>query len=125
MGKVSLKTVTGYCDQLLKPDQFDDWAGAVNGLQVENRGRITRVAAAVDASLATVGLAVEAGADLLVVHHGFFWGPTHPWTGRRYALMRRLIENDVAVYSSHLPLDAHPELGNNVGLAKALGCETP
>jgi len=93
----------------------------VNGLQVENSGKVTRIAATVDASLATVKLAVAAKADLLIVHHGLFWSPSHPWTGKRRELMRMLVENDLAVYSSHLPLDAHPRLGNNAQLCAALG----
>jgi dinuclear metal center YbgI/SA1388 family protein len=68
-----------------------------------------------------VELAIAARADLLLVHHGLFWGPAHPWTGRKYALLRRLLENNLAVYSSHLPLDAHPKLGNNAQLCAALG----
>jgi dinuclear metal center YbgI/SA1388 family protein len=97
----------------------------VNGLQVENRGRVTRIAAAVDASLATVRLAVAAGADLLLVHHGLFWSPSQPWTGPRYQLLRALLDHNLAVYSSHLPLDAHPRLGNNIGLCTALGWKRP
>jgi dinuclear metal center YbgI/SA1388 family protein len=75
----------------------------------------------VDASVATVTLAAAAGADLLVVHHGLFWSETQPWTGKRYELLRLLVENNLAVYSSHLPLDAHPKLGNNAQLAALLG----
>ena len=74
-----------------------------------------------DASLATVKLAIAAKADLLIVHHGLFWSPSHPWTGRKYELLQLLVENNLAVYSSHLPLDAHPKLGNNAQLAAALG----
>ncbi|HUZ08427.1 MAG TPA: Nif3-like dinuclear metal center hexameric protein, partial [Candidatus Paceibacterota bacterium] len=62
-----------------------------------------------------------ARADLLIVHHGLFWSPSHPWTGKRHELLRLLIENNLAVYSSHLPLDAHPKLGNNARLCAALG----
>lgn len=116
-----LSNIVIHCDQLLRTTEFIDWDGAVNGLQVENSGRVTRIAASVDASLATVGMAVKAGANLLVVHHGLFWGPTHPWTGKRRELLRTLLEQDVAIYSSHLPLDAHPRLGNNALLAAALG----
>ena len=93
----------------------------MNGLQVENHGRVTRIAAAVDASLATVKLAIATGADLMIVHHGLFWSPSHPWTGKKYELLRLLLENNLAVYSSHLPLDAHPRLGNNAQLCAALG----
>src|SRR5690606_4311169 len=57
----------------------------------------------------------------LIVHHGLFWGATHPWTGKRYELLKLLLGNNVAVYSSHLPLDAHPQIGNNAQLARALG----
>jgi len=121
MAKTGLSTIVRYCDRLLRPDRFNDWDGAVNGLQVESDGEVTRIAAAVDASLATVRLAIAAKADLMIVHHGLFWAPTHPWTGKRYELLRLLLENNVAVYSSHLPLDAHPRLGNNAQLCAALG----
>jgi dinuclear metal center YbgI/SA1388 family protein len=117
----SLARIVKYCDDLLRTTEFQDYSGAANGLQVENSGRVTRIAAAVDASLATVKLAVAARADLLVVHHGLFWSATHPWTGRRRELLKCLIENDLAVYSSHLPLDAHPKLGNNARLCAGLG----
>jgi dinuclear metal center YbgI/SA1388 family protein len=119
--KASLAAIVQYCDRTLRTRDIGDYSGAVNGLQVENRRGVSRIAATVDASLATVKLAVEAKADLLVVHHGLFWSPSHPWTGKKYELMRLLIENDLAVYSSHLPLDAHPKLGNNAQLAAALG----
>ncbi len=115
-----LVDIVSHCDRLLNTTTFDDWDGAVNGLQVENRGAVTRIAAAVDASLATVRLAIAARADLLIVHHGLFWNPSHPWTGARYELLTLLLENNLAVFSSHLPLDAHPRLGNNAQLCRAL-----
>jgi dinuclear metal center YbgI/SA1388 family protein len=121
MAESTLSRVVDYADRILKTAEFTDYPGAVNGLQAENSGRVTRIAAAVDASLTTIRLAKERGADLLVVHHGLFWSPSHPWTGRRYELIRTLIEADMAVYSSHLPLDAHPTLGNNFLLARAIG----
>ena len=121
MSKVSLQAMVRYCDRLLKATELQDYAGAVNGLQVENRGTVTRIAATVDASLTTVKLACAARADLLLVHHGLFWSPSHPWTGRRYELIRLLFDRNLAVYSSHLPLDAHPKLGNNARLCAALG----
>ena len=95
----------------MKTDQFNDWDGAVNGLQAENRGGVSRITTAVDASLATIKLAAQSRADLLLVHHGLFWGKSHPWTGKRYELLRLLLESNLAVYSSHLPLDAHPRFG--------------
>ncbi|MDB6108976.1 MAG: ybgI [Pedosphaera sp.] len=121
MATVSLLKLVQDCDLLLQTKSFRDYDGAVNGLQVENRGKVSRVAATVDASLATVRLAIAAKADLLIVHHGLFWSKTHPWTGKRHELLRLLIEHDLAVYSSHLPLDAHPRLGNNARLCAALG----
>jgi dinuclear metal center YbgI/SA1388 family protein len=114
-----------YCDRLLRTAKVEDFEGAVNGLQVQNNGTVSRVAAAVDASLSTVRMAVEAKADLLVVHHGLFWTPTHPWAGRRYQLLRCLLDHNLAVYSSHLPLDAHPKLGNNIQLCRALRLRNP
>ncbi len=119
--KRSLAAIVAYCDRLLRNDDLHDYEHAVNGLQVENGGTVSRIAAAVDGSLATVRMAADAGADLLVVHHGLFWGPSHPWTGKRYELLQLLCEGKVAVYSSHLPLDAHPRLGNNAQLLAALG----
>jgi len=121
MAAASLTRVVRYCDRLLDTGRFTDWEGAFNGLQVESRGAVTRIAAAVDARAATVEMAIAARADLLLVHHGLFWGPSQPWIGRRYRLLRRLLDHDLAVYSSHLPLDAHPRLGNNARLCAALG----
>ncbi|HEY2081811.1 MAG TPA: Nif3-like dinuclear metal center hexameric protein [Verrucomicrobiae bacterium] len=119
--KASLASIVQYCDRILRTKEIGDYDGIANGLQVENRGGVSRIAATVDASLATVRLAIEAKADLLIVHHGLFWSPSHPWTGKKYQLMRLVIENNLAVYSSHLPLDAHPKLGNNAQLCAALG----
>jgi dinuclear metal center YbgI/SA1388 family protein len=121
MASVSLASVVRYCDRFLQTHRFTDWEGACNGLQVENRGAVTRIAAAVDARSATVRMAIDAQADLLLVHHGLFWGPSQPWTGPRYRLLRLLLDHNLAVYSSHLPLDAHPRLGNNALLCAALG----
>src|SRR4051794_27082540 len=125
MAKARLSEIVKCCDRLLKTGEVGDYDGAVNGLQVENSGGVTRIAATVDASLATVNLAIAAKADLLLVHHGLFWGASHPWTGKRYALLRALLDANLAVYSSHLPLDAHPKLGNNAQLCAALGLKHP
>lgn len=125
MRTVPLAKLVRYCDRMLKTAEVEDYEGAINGLQVENRGKVSRIAAAVDGSLATVRLAVTARADLLVVHHGLFWGPAHPWTGKRYELLEVLLDADLAVYSSHLPLDVHPKQGNNALLCAALGLRRP
>jgi len=121
MAAAALKTIVNYCDRILGTSAVRDYDGAVNGLQFENNGRITRLAAAVDARLATIRMAVEAGADLLLVHHGLFWGQPQPWTGRRRELLELLVKHNLAVYSSHLPLDMHPRLGNNARLCDELG----
>lgn len=121
MPKTSLAAIVAHGDKILRTRDIGDYDGAANGLQVENRGTVSRLAAAVDASHATVKLAIAARADLLIVHHGLFWSPAHPWTGKKYELLRRLLDNNLAVYSSHLPLDAHPRLGNNARLCAALG----
>jgi dinuclear metal center YbgI/SA1388 family protein len=121
MPKVSLKSIVAYCDKILRTRDIGDYDGAVNGLQVENRGGVTRIAASVDASLSTIKLAIAAKADLLIVHHGLFWNSRQPWTGRNFELVKLCVENDLAIYSSHLPLDAHPKLGNNAQLCAALG----
>ncbi len=121
MPKAPLAALVQYCDRILRTRDRGDYDGAANGLQMENSGAVTRIAATVDATLATVKLAVAAKADLLLVHHGLFWSPSHPWTGKRRELLQLLVQNNLAVYSSHLPLDAHPLLGNNAQLAAALG----
>jgi dinuclear metal center YbgI/SA1388 family protein len=121
MSKIPLKTIISHCDKILRTREIGDYDGAANGLQVDGRGPITRIAATVDASLATVKLAIAAKADLLIVHHGLFWSPSHPWTGKKHELLRLLVENNLAIYSSHLPLDAHPKLGNNAQLCAVLG----
>jgi dinuclear metal center YbgI/SA1388 family protein len=121
MPKPSLTAMVHHCDRILRTAEIGDYDGAANGLQVENSGNVTRIAAAVDASLATIKLAIAARADLLIVHHGLFWTRREPWTGKNRELLRLLVENNLAVYSSHLPLDAHPKLGNNVQLCAALG----
>jgi dinuclear metal center YbgI/SA1388 family protein len=122
---VSLSQLVRYCDSLFRPRDLLDWEGAWNGLQVENRGRVSQVAAAVDARRATIEAAREAKADLLLVHHGLFWGDSVPWTGSRYQLLRSLLDHDLAVYSMHLPLDEHPRLGNNILLCRALRLRQP
>jgi len=116
-----LDELVQYLDDYLRIGEIPDYPRAFNGLQVENRGEVTRLATAVDASEATIMEAVRRGCDLLLVHHGLFWDGEPRVTGRRYRRLRPLFERDVAVYAAHLPLDLHPEVGNNVVLARELG----
>src|SRR5687767_7526722 len=116
-----LSDLTAYLDDYLDVASVTDYRGAFNGLQFEAGRDIRRVAVAVDAAIATIEKAVAGGADLMVVHHGLFWGSTAPITGAYYRRLSTLIRNDVALYSSHLPLDIHPEVGNNHVLTRQLG----
>ncbi|HEU5040693.1 MAG TPA: Nif3-like dinuclear metal center hexameric protein, partial [Gemmatimonadales bacterium] len=128
---VPLAEVVAYLDEYLRVGQVPDERNAVNGLQVENSGSVGSIVAAVDASQATIqgvaaqagGREPEAGPPLLVVHHGLFWDGNIPVTGRRYRRLAALLEHDVPLYSAHIPLDLHPEVGNNVVLAERLGLE--
>lgn len=112
-----------YLDGYLRVADVPDYPTALNGLQVENVGAVRRVAVAVDAVQATIEAAAAMEADLLIVHHGLFWDGNQPVTGRRYRRLKRLLDAGIAVYSAHLPLDVHPEVGNNAVLARALGIE--
>jgi dinuclear metal center YbgI/SA1388 family protein len=110
-------------DDLLRTSDIPDYPGALNGLQFENRGPVKRIAAAVDFSSRVLQRTIESGANLLIVHHGMFWQGVERITGSTYRRYADLIGADLAVYSSHLPLDCHPVIGNNVLLAKELGLE--
>jgi dinuclear metal center YbgI/SA1388 family protein len=118
-----LSELTGYLDSYLELGRVPDWPGALNGLQVDSPREVTRVACAVDAAQATVDAAVTWGAQLLLVHHGLFWGGNRAVTGARYRRLKALLDADLAVYAAHLPLDVHPEVGNNPLLLRALGME--
>jgi dinuclear metal center YbgI/SA1388 family protein len=113
--------VVAYLDGQLGIPGTPDYPTALNGLQVANRGHVSKVAAAVDGSQRTIDGAIAVGADLLLVHHGLFWKGAQPVVAAQYHRLRALLEHDVAVYSAHLPLDRHPSLGNNPLLARALG----
>jgi dinuclear metal center YbgI/SA1388 family protein len=118
-----LAKLTDYLDTYLRVREVPDYPTALNGLQVENGGEVTRIAVAVDAAQATIEAAVAERADLLLVHHGLFWDGNQPLTGRRFRRVKPLLDAGIAVYAAHLPLDVHPEVGNNVVLARALGIE--
>ena len=111
----------GYLDTYLRVGEVPDYANALNGLQVANSGKLSKIAVAVDACQATIDAAAGMGADLLIVHHGLFWSGLEPLTGRHGRRVRALYLNDIALYSAHLPLDCHPEVGNNAVLARDLG----
>jgi dinuclear metal center YbgI/SA1388 family protein len=115
--------VVEYLDRFLRTEEVPDYPHALNGLQVERRGGVERVAFAVDASQRTIEDAVARHADLLIVHHGLFWDGLQPVTGRLHRRLGALLAADLGLYSSHLPLDVHPEVGNNVVLATALGVQ--
>jgi dinuclear metal center YbgI/SA1388 family protein len=127
---VPLSELVAYLDRYLRIAEVPDQPEALNGLQAESRsGRVTRIVAAVDATLATIQSAIERGpagapgrdCPLLLVHHGLFWDGHRPLTGRRYRRVRALLDGDLALYSAHIPLDVHPDVGNNHVLARALG----
>lgn len=113
--------VSRWLDGFLRVNEIEDYPGALNGLQVAGTRDIGRIGAATDACQATIDLAVEDDCDLLVVHHGLFWGGTKPLVGPAFRRIQRLIESGLGLYSSHLPLDIHGEVGNNVLMASALG----
>ena len=110
-----------YLDDYLRVRELPDAPEALNGLQVANAGEVTRIGAAVDLCEATVRMAAEQGADLLVVHHGLFWAGLRPITGPAYGRLAALFAKNIALYSAHLPLDRHPEVGNNAVLGRQLG----
>jgi len=120
----SLTEIIRYTDKFLRIREVADWDNALNGLQIENSGRVTLIGAAVDGSTRVLTEAAKRKVDLLIVHHGLFWSGLQPV---RSALRRQLqlaFENDIALYSAHLPLDIHPKVGNNAQLATALGLKS-
>ncbi|WP_128476240.1 Nif3-like dinuclear metal center hexameric protein [Halorussus pelagicus] len=119
---MDLSEIVSRYDDELRTSDFADVDASANGLQVgPDEHEVESVAFAVDAAEQTIEAAADGGADLLVTHHGLSWGGIERVTGRQYGRIAPLIENDVALYVSHLPLDAHPELGNAAGIADLLG----
>lgn len=119
----SLSALVTYCDRRTRRSAFKDAPGAFNGLQVANDGRVTKIGAAVDAGAVPFAQAVAAGVDFLIVHHGMYWDMPRPLTGGVYDRVATLIKGNCALYSNHLPLDGHPQIGNNALLAKQLGLQ--
>lgn len=123
---VPLEKITAVLDKELKVAEIPDYSNALNGLQLANAsGRVRRVACAVDACEAVIRQAVEAEADLLLVHHGLFWNGLQRLQGPAFTKLHAAIEGGLAIYSAHLPLDVHPTLGNNAQLARALRLTRP
>jgi len=118
---VRLNKLTAYLNDYLRIHDFSD--PSQNGLQVEGKKEVHKVAFAVDARLRTFQKAVKAKADLLITHHGLFWGRSQLLRGTHYQRIKTLLDNDLALYTAHLPLDAHMEVGNNAVLARAIGLE--
>jgi len=116
-----LATIAAHLDELLDVARTPDYPPALNGIQVQHTGPVRRIAAAVDCSQRTIDAAAASGANLLLVHHGLFWGGLQPLTGPHFARVRALITHDIALYSAHLPLDAHAAFGNSRLLAGELG----
>ncbi len=119
----SLAEIIRFADELLRLIEIEDYPNALNGLQIENTGEVTKIGAAVDAATYTFELAIEREIDLLIVHHGLFWPGLRAVTGSLYRALRLAFEHNLALYSVHLPLDLHPQIGNNALLAAALGLE--
>ena len=118
---IPLSTITARLDAELRIAEIKDASVALNGLQVENTGSVSKVALAVDGSQATLDAAVAGGADLLILHHGLYWSGLRPLTGWWKKKLTTCLDNNLAVYAAHLPLDLHPTLGNNACMARELG----
>ena len=120
----SLSNIVTYADRFLRVRDVGDWDNALNGLQIENSGRVTRIGAAVDASTRVLIESAKRNIDFLIVHHGLFWPGLQPVRGALHRQLGLAFENDLALYSAHLPLDIHPRVGNNAQLVAALGLKS-
>jgi len=120
----SLSEIVAYTDDFLRICDVGDWENALNGLQIENSGRVTRLGAAVDVSTRVLIEAAKKRVDLLIVHHGLFWPGLQPVRSALRRQLRLAFESDIALYSAHLPLDVHPKVGNNARFVAALGLKS-
>ena len=117
-----LNEIIQWCDHILKSPEFKDYAP--NGLQIEGKPDVNKILCAVTASQGAIEAAIEQGADMLLVHHGYFWkGEPYPITGMRGKRIKSLIQHDISLAGYHLPLDSHPTLGNNAAIADILALE--
>ena len=119
-----LSEIVRYIDDYLRIREIEDWPNALNGLQIENSGRVTKIGAAVDVSTRVLEAAARKNIDFLIVHHGLFWPGLRPVTGALWRQVKLALGNDIALYSAHLPLDVHPKIGNNARLAALLGLKS-
>jgi len=117
----TLSEIVEYTNKYLRIRKVEDWPNALNGLQIENSGSVTKIGAAVDVSTRVLTAAARRQINLLIVHHGLFWPGLQPVAGALSGQLKLAFENDIALYSVHLPLDVHSEVGNNARLAAALG----
>lgn len=118
-----LNDIVSYLDKELRIAEVSDYPGALNGLQLANNGEVTKVAAAVDASLPVFEKAIAEGVDLLIVHHGMFWHGAQRIVNAQYEKLKLAMDSNLAVYSAHIPLDIHKVWGNNALLAEAIGMD--
>ena len=115
----ALERIVSHLDDFLSVPEYSDISQ--NGLQVAGKAQVKRIAGLVDASAEGFSAAVDAGADMVIVHHGMLWSAPVTLTGPFYQRVKILIDNNVALYAAHLPLDAHPEVGNNARLLDIVG----
>ena len=120
----ALSEIVEYTNDYLRIDEIEDWPNALNGLQIENSGKVTKIGAAVDVSTRVLTAAAKKKIDFLIVHHGLFWPGLQTVSGSLRRQLKIAFENDLALYSAHLPLDVHPKVGNNAQLATALGLKS-
>jgi dinuclear metal center YbgI/SA1388 family protein len=120
----SLSEIVDYTNDFLRIREIGDWDNALNGLQIENSGDVTKIGASVDISTRVLADAAKQNVDFLIVHHGLFWPGLQPVTGALRRQLELAFENNIALYSAHLPLDLHPQVGNNAQLATTLGLKS-
>jgi dinuclear metal center YbgI/SA1388 family protein len=119
-----LSDIVSYADDFLRIREVGDWENALNGVQIENSGQVTRLGTAVDVSTRVLTEAAKRNVDLLIVHHGLFWPGLQPVKSALRQQLQLAFENNIALYSAHLPLDIHSKIGNNAELIAALGLKS-
>ena len=117
---ISTEDIVKFCNQRTNLSEIKDFPGALNGLQIQNSGSVSKIGASVDAGLVPFQNAISKKIDFIITHHGLFWTPPIPLIGPAYEKTKLCIDHNLAVYGSHLPLDCHPEIGNNAILAQKL-----